>query len=184
MTSSCHWSVKNVYFLSHVISFYTWSAEIKHEKGYFLFIKLKTILKTGLENMLYLAEKFQTFMHAPRLEKLYLWPDGAPHFKNCSATYASGIICVVLVHYTLARDWYNFSMITIPAVFGSGLFILRLALWLLPAGKHGGLVRTICKRKFSLDWTTTELKRIHWLLTMSRNCTQSFTRMVEFKILH
>ena len=25
--------------------------------------------------MLYLAEKFQTFAHVPRLEKLYLWPE-------------------------------------------------------------------------------------------------------------
>ena len=41
--TSCHWSVKKCTF-SHLISFYTWNAEIKHEKGCFLFKKLKTIL--------------------------------------------------------------------------------------------------------------------------------------------
>ena len=62
-----------MYFLSHLISFYTWNAEIKHEKGYFLFKKLKTILNRIRKHALF-GRKFLTFAHVPRLEKLYLWP--------------------------------------------------------------------------------------------------------------
>ena len=32
---------KKVYFLSHLISFYTWNVEIKHEKGYFFIQKVE-----------------------------------------------------------------------------------------------------------------------------------------------
>ena len=65
---------KKVYFLSHLISFYTQNVEIKHEKGYFLFKKLKTVLNRIRKHALF-GRKFLTFAHVPRLEKLYLCPD-------------------------------------------------------------------------------------------------------------
>ena len=60
---------KKVYFkLSHLISFYTWNVEIKHEKGYFFYSKSWKQSLTGLENMLYLAENFWLLRMFPDLK--------------------------------------------------------------------------------------------------------------------
>ena len=126
---------KKVYFFSHLISFHTWNAEIKHEKGYFVFKKLKTILNRIRKHALF-GRKILDFCACSQTWKIIsmAWTNHFQHqkFFNIHLSFPIKItVCGTSytwvfskLHFTLRMDVTSWRISTSVPVCQLCLFVV------------------------------------------------------------